>query len=240
LKGLLNIPSAPVQIGNPKIEPEQVRSEDHMRIKTVLFLTLASAALAMPAAAQNYARSCNAAKNSNQIGGAVLGSVLGGVLGSNVAAGGHRHDGTAVGAVIGGLVGAGVGGGSVDCRRPAAQGPLPPPPGTYAPGYGYNTNDRYYGDGYGSPPGYSQGPSDMYPSDPGYSNYGGYDDDRDYRDRDNRLYRDDGRSYNRDGDYAGRDCSQATQITRLPDGSVIRRPVEACRDAYYGDWQVRD
>ena len=206
-----------------------------MRIKTVLLLTLASAAMAMPAAAQGYARNCNATKNSSQIGGAVLGSVLGGVLGSNVAAGGHRHDGTAVGAVLGGVLGAGIGGSSVDCRPAPMQGRLPPPAGTYAPGYGYN-------DGYAQPPyGYGSGPSDRYPVDPGYSNYGRDDDDgyeRDYRDGPG-LYPDDYRSYSRNDEYAGRDCTEATQITRLPDGTVIRRPVEACRDAYYCDWQVR-
>ncbi len=210
-----------------------------MRIKTVLLLTIAAAAMALPAAAQGYARNCVATKNSNQIGGAVLGSVLGGVLGSNVAASGHRHDGTAVGAVLGGVLGAGIGGSSVDCRSAPPQGRLPPPAGTYAPGYGYN-------DGYSQPAyGYSSPPQDRYREDPGYSNYGRDDEDRydrDYRDdrRGGALYPDDSRSYKRNDDYAGRDCTEATQITRLPDGTVIRRPVEACRDAYYGDWQVRN
>ena len=205
-----------------------------MRLKAALLIGFI-AATAMPAAAQGYARSCGDARASNQIGGAVLGSILGGIAGSNIAASGHRHDGTAVGAVLGGLVGAGVGGSGPNCNYAPQGGPLPPPPGTYAPGYGYNGGQ---GQGYGGQ--YSE-----YPSDPGYSSgYGDdYRDDPYYEDqssRQRRVYADDNRSYRRNDDYAGRDCSEATQITRLPDGTVIRRPVEACRDAYYGDWRVRD
>ena len=203
-----------------------------MRIKVALLIA-AVAATAMPAAAQGYARSCSDARASNQIGGAILGGLLGGIAGSNIAASGHRHDGTAVGAVLGGMVGAGVGGSSTNCTPARNGAPLPPPPGTYAPGYGYNDGPSYGGQ-------YSE-----YPADPGYSSRYG-DDDRDdpyYRDespRRERVYADGNRSYSRRDDYAGRDCSEATQITRLPDGTVIRRPVEACRDAYYGDWEVRN
>ena len=74
--------------------------------------------------------------------------------------------------------------------------------------------------------------------------YGRSDDDY-YRrdmssDRNDRLYDDDYDDYIDNDDYAGRDCSAATQITRLPDGTEIRRTVDACRDAYYGGWKVRD
>lgn len=207
-----------------------------MRIRTALILAAATAAVALPASAQTYQRNCANTKNSSQLGGAVVGSIIGGVLGNNIATNGHRADGTTVGAVLGGLVGAGVGGSSVRCDA------LPPPAGTYAPGYG-----NQYGNGYGyqqQPYGYSPAPAGAYPVDPGYSGYG-RDDDR-YYDREvdpygnSPLYRDDYGSYSRKDDYAGRDCTTATQITRLPDGTVIRRPVEACRDAHYGDWQVRN
>lgn len=214
-----------------------------MRMK-LLLVAAATAAMALPAAAQtgSYSRNCQASKNSSQVGGAIVGSILGGVLGSNVAASGHRHDGTAVGAVLGGLVGAGVGGQSVTCAPVMTKGQLPPPPGTYAPGY---YPDQQYGYAGGPDYGYDQPLAGGYPEDPGYSDYG-YENDR-YYDRDirphggkDRLYRDGSRSYKRDDDYAGRDCSTVTQTTRLPDGTVIRRPVEACRDAYYGDWQVEN
>jgi hypothetical protein len=209
-----------------------------MRIRTALILAAATAAIALPASAQTYQRNCANTKNSSQLGGAVVGSIIGGVLGNNIASNGHRADGTTVGAVLGGLVGAGVGGSSVRCDPV----PLPPPPGTYAPGY-----SNQYGSGYGyqqQPYGYSPAPAGAYPVDPGYSGYGHGNDG--YYDRDvdpygnSRLYGDGYGSYSRNDDYAGRDCSTATQITRLPDGTVIRRPVEACRDAYYGDWQVRN
>jgi hypothetical protein len=201
-----------------------------MRIKLILLIA-AVAATATPAVAQGYGRNCAEARQSNQVGGAILGGLLGGIAGSNIAASGRRHDGTAVGAVLGGVLGASIGG-STRCAPPPVQsGPLPPPPGTYAPGYGYTD-----GPGYGGQ--YSQ-----YPSDPGYS-YGYGRDDRDdpyYEDRSSRrVYADGSRSYNRSDDYAGRDCDEAIQITRLPDGTEIRRPVEACRDAYYGDWRVTD
>lgn len=207
-----------------------------MRIKTAFILTAAALAIALPASAQTYQRNCANTKNSSQVGGAIVGSIIGGVLGNNIATNGHRADGTTVGAVLGGLVGAGVGGSSVRCDA------LPPPAGAYAPGYG-----NQYGNGYGyqqQPYGYSRAPARAYPVDPGYSDYGR---DEGYYDRDpgpyghpSSLYGDGYGSYSRNDDYAGRDCSTATQITRLPDGTVIRRPVEACRDAYYGDWQVRN
>lgn len=205
-----------------------------MRIKAVLILA-ALAATAMPAAAQN----CEKARANNQIGGAIVGGILGGVLGSNVAASGHKHDGTALGAVLGGAIGAGAGG-NVKCPQPRYQ------PGVVYSGAGYNQNPNYGGQYYGGS-GYGQG---GYQGDPGYSS--GYGDDyrddpyldgRDYSSRSDRyepLYPEDNRSYKRNDDYAGRDCTEVTQITRLPDGTKISRPVEACRDAYYGDWRVRD
>jgi hypothetical protein len=205
-------------------------SEDFMRIKAALVLAAlaaSAAATAMPASAQqpfSYSRNCNASKTNNQIGGAIVGGLLGSVLGSNVAAKGHKHDGTALGAVVGGAIGAGIGNAQTNCNA------LPPPAGTYNPNYN---------SGYGQP--YPQ------PSyDPGYSSGYGNDDDRYYQDRSPRyddynrgaVYPSGNRDYRRNDGYAGRDCTDAIQTTRLPDGTVIRRPVEACRDAYYGDWQV--
>ena len=206
-----------------------------MRIKIALLIAGMTAA-AMPAAAQG----CEKARGNNQVGGAIVGGLLGGILGSNVAASGHKHDGTALGAVLGGAIGAGVGG-NVKCAKPTYR------PGVVYSGSGYNQNPNYGGQYYGGS-GYGQG---GYPADPGYSSDYGYDDG--YRDdpylegdvssrsgRYEPLYPEDNLSYNRNDDYAGRDCTKATQITRLPDGTKISRPVEACRDAYYGGWQVRD
>ncbi len=191
-----------------------------MRIKALVVIA-ALGAVALPASAQGYYKNCNDSRKDNQVGGMILGGILGGVLGSNVAASGHRHDGTAVGAVLGGMVGSGIGRGSVNCG---------PPPG-YSSGYGP-----------GSSYGYGPAPTNTYPADPGYSPYG-YGGNGRYNDRDippPRLYPGDNQAYTYGDDYAGRDCSNAIQITRLPDGTEIRRPVEACRDAYYGDWRVRD
>jgi Glycine zipper 2TM domain len=212
-----------------------------MRFKA-LILVSAIAATAMPAFAQDYGRNCHQAQSGNQIGGAVIGSIIGGVLGSNVAANGHRDGGTAVGAVLGGLVGSGIGKDSVNCG----------PNVRYAPGSTVNPNPNYGGPsynqyGYGQPGyAYGPGPANSYPTSPGYSppRYGDddwyRDDSRSSRQMSDDLYGRDDRAYKRSDDYAGEDCSEAVQITKMPDGSEIRRPIAVCRDAYYGDWQVRD
>ena len=193
-----------------------------MRIKAVLLIG-AVMAMASPAFAQgSYYRNCEQSRNSNQVGGMILGGILGGVVGSNSAASGHRHDGTAVGAVLGGIIGSGVGRDSVNCG----------PPPRYNQGY---NDPRGYNGNYGQPP------PNMYPVDPGYGYSDGYyEDDRDIQYRERDLYRGGNHSYNRNDDYMGRGCTTATQTTRLPDGTVIRRPVKACRDGYSGDWRVRD
>lgn len=221
-----------------------------MRIKAIVLIA-AIAATASPAFAQGYGRSCQQAQKDNQIGGMILGGIVGGVLGSNVAASGHRGDGTAVGAVLGGLVGSGIGKDTVNCGPPVRYAPgstINPNPNYGGPYYnqqGYN--DYGYASPYGQPGyGYSPAPVTAYPPSPGYSaprysDDAWYRDDRSPRrqDRDD-LYGDDDRAYNRNDDYAGRDCSDAVQITKLPDGSEIRRPVEVCRDAYYGGWQIEN
>lgn len=221
-----------------------------MRLKA-LILVSAIAATAMPAFAQDYGRNCQQAQNGNQVGGAVIGSIIGGVLGSNIAANGHRDSGTAVGAVLGGLVGSGIGKDSVNCGPSVRHAPgstINPNPNYGGPGYNqYGYSDYGYGSPYGQPAyGYGSAPVTSYPTSPGYSPPRYADDDW-YRDdsRSRRrgqgdLYGRDDRSYKRSDDYAGRDCSEAVQITKLPDGSEVHRPIEVCRDAYYGDWQIKD
>lgn len=214
---------------------------------TVSLASLACAALAasapalMPAAAQagyyGYApgggvnQHCVNTRRNNQAAGAVAGAILGGVLGSNVAARGHRGDGTALGAVVGGVIGSEVGRGNTQCRTEVYG-----PPPAYS-GYGYDaypTAGAPYGYGGGEP--YSQ-PYGV--QDPYYQNetFG-----RDYR-YDEPLAGAPGRPYTeqyRNDEFAGRECAGAKQITRLPDGTEIHKPVEACREAYYGGWTVRD
>jgi hypothetical protein len=196
----------------------------------------AVAATALPASAQagyyGYGPGrdgCATERRENQVGGMILGGILGGIAGSNIAASGHRHDGTAVGAVVGGLLGSEMGRGGTRCRT--TQYAPPPPPVGYDP---YPVNAY--------PPPLQTEPSYGYPQ-PGYAPYpddGYYNTDPDVYVRRDRKRLDDrrGRSYN--DDYAGRECVDAEQITRLPDGSVVTRPVEACRTARYGDWRVRD
>lgn len=221
-----------------------------MRLKP-LFLVSAIAASAMPAFAQDYGRNCQQAQNGNQIGGLIVGSIIGGVLGSNVAANGHRDGGTAVGAVLGGLVGSGIGKDSVNCGPNVRYAPgsiINPNPNYGGPSYGqYGYGDYGPSSPYGQPDySYGSGPVNSYPASPGYSppRYGNDDWNRDDSspqwDRPGDLYGRDDRAYKRSGDYAGQDCSEAVQITRLPDGSEIRKPIAVCRDAYYGDWQIRD
>lgn len=213
-----------------------------MRLKALFLVTALGAALgstAMPAAAQGYREPCRAERGDNQAAGLILGGILGGVLGSNVAASGHRHDGTALGAVLGGVVGSEIGRNSVNCNNNYY--PAQPQGAAYPPAYGYG--QQRYPSTYGNSRGYSPSPDYGYypPPDRRY----GRDDDEYYRRdsssaRDDRLYDDDYDDYIENDDYAGRDCSDATQITRMPDGTEIRRTVDACRDAYYGGWKVRD
>jgi len=225
-----------------------------MRLKA-LILVSAFAATAMPAFAQDYGRACQRAQGDNQIGGLIVGSIIGGVLGSQVAASGHRSDGSAVGAVLGGIVGSGVGKDSVNCGPPrypsgSSYNPNPNYGGPNYNDYGYSP---YGSPAYGSEPyrtpsyGYGPAPASVYPIDPGayssprYADDGYYRQDGSARDR----YRDDvydrsDRDYRRNDDYGGEDCEDAVQITILPDGSEVRRPIEVCRDTYYGDWKIRD
>lgn len=204
-----------------------------MRLKLVLLAAAVLGATALPASAQSYSQNCRQARGNNQAAGMVLGGILGGVLGSNAAASGHRSDGTALGAVLGGVVGSEIGRGGTNCD-PTYYGPNTSYPAS--PGYGYGS----YNSGYAPPPplppvdyGYDPEPGYAYETQP-------YSRDSSSRKRDRDLYPYDSRSYNHGDDYAGRDCTEATQITRLPDGTEIRRPVEACRTARYGDWHVRD
>jgi len=199
-----------------------------MRIKALLLLAAFAAGASPAAFAQT--RSCAEVRQNNQIGGAIVGGILGGVLGSNVAAKGHKHDGTALGAVVGGMIGAGAGG-NIRCES----APRPGYNYGYGPGSEYNPNPNYGGRYYDPQPydnsgyGYSSG---RYVDDP--SRYGALR----HEDSGSDLARYGHRSYKHNDDFAGSDCTESMQVTRLPDGSEIRRPVEVCRDAYYGEWQV--
>ena len=206
-----------------------------MRLKLAL-VALAVGTTAAPAFAQRYPDGCGGARRENQIAGAVIGGILGGVLGSNVAKSGHRGDGTAVGAVVGALAGSEVGRGGTRCGAGAGYGD------PYGNGYGNSYpggGQPYYG---ASTQPYPQSP--VYAGAPygggsysGSAPYGDRDYGRDYG-YDDQNYRssrrdDDYGGYDDSRGYAGRECAGAKQVTRLPDGTEIHRPVEACREAYY-------
>lgn len=218
-----------------------------MRIKLAC-LTLAAASLsplALPAAAQqSYNSACNQVKNDRQVAGAVLGGLAGGFIGNQSAGRGARDEGTALGLVVGSLIGSQVAKGDVRCPSQVygAQNYQHDP---YASQYGYDPRSS----GYGAYPatnssGYSSYP---YDSDP-YRNGPVYDAPsrrihNHQRNWKNSRYELAGRgpeSYNGNYELAGRECADAKQITRLPDGTEIHRPIEACREAYYGEWSVED
>ncbi len=215
-----------------------------MRIKLAC-LTIAAASfapLALPAhAQQSYNSACSKVKNDRQAMGAVLGGLAGGLIGNQSAGRGARDEGTALGLVVGGLVGSQLAKGDIRC-----------PSQVYtAPNYGYDpyadqyAQDRYatsYND-YRQP--YSSGYGEYGYSAP-YSYSAGASSRRHYQDRkypnnyNSELAGGVHDSYKRDYDFASRECAEAKQITRLPDGTEIHRPIEACREAYYGDWSVED
>ena len=202
-----------------------------MRLKLALFAltALSAAAACLPASAQSYRSyddGCSLQRKNSEAAGAVLGAVIGGVLGSNIAGHGHRGDGTAVGVGLGALTGAAAGS-STNCA-------LPPPPPRY---------------GYGAAP--YAGNAEPYPEDGGalagaprssYAEDGVYDnrDSARMRHRHTRVYAGDTDTYKYQDDSAGRDCTTVSQVTKLPDGSSIQKPVEVCREARYGGWEVQN
>ena len=204
-----------------------------MRLKLALFAltALSATTLSLPASAQTYRGyddGCVVQRKNSQAAGAVLGAVIGGVLGSNIAGRGHRGDGTAVGAGLGALTGAAAGG-STTCA---------PPPPRY--GYGatpYPANAEPYPDDNGALAGAPQSSPDDYPPDA--SVYDNRSSAR-MRHRHARVYAGDADTYRYQDEYAGRDCTTVSQVTKLPDGSSIQKPVEVCREARYGGWEVQN
>lgn len=166
---------------------------------------------------------CSGVRSDRQAAGAVVGGLIGGLIGNGVAADGVRTEGSALGAVLGAAIGAGVAG-DVDCGDAGH---------AYGHGGGYQTT------GYGSDTGqaYGYGASDD-------SLYGGpstgYGSDKAYRppatQRHTGGY---GYGYGQPASPAARECEVVYQVTTLPDGREIHTPVEACREAHYGDWGVR-
>lgn len=210
-----------------------------MRLRFALFAltALGGSALALPASAQAYYgpydQHCENVRKNNQAAGAVLGAVIGGVLGSNIAGHGHRGDGTAVGAGLGALTGAAAGSSTQCAPPPSAPYPVNAAPYPDAPPYD---------DGLAGAPGSHSG---YYPPDDGvYDNRYGYgDSNRDYvrhHRRNNQVAARDTDTYKYQDDLAGRDCTTTTQVTNLPDGSSIQKPVQVCREARYGDWEVQN
>lgn len=215
-----------------------------MRIKAFLVLATLAAATTAPAFAQPQGRSCQEIRQNNQVGGAIVGGILGGVLGNNIASNGHRADGTTLGAVVGGIIGAGVGGNSVPCHRGPGYGAEP----NYPRGSDYYPNPNYGGPYYGSGD-YGYGPDDRYPDDYGYSSYrygsNVYGRDRYSDETPHGRYQPDldlgyPSTYKRNDHFAGPDCAEATQVTQLPNGSELRRPVTVCYDDSSGDWRIRN
>jgi uncharacterized protein YcfJ len=99
---------------------------------------------------------CDRRRDSNTVGGAVVGGILGAVIGSNVAGRHNRHEGTAAGAVGGAVLGGAVGRSGTEC-------------GPYRESDGYRYRRYAYGDDYSYGGGYRR-----------HYNRGYYDDDRGY------------------------------------------------------------
>jgi hypothetical protein len=212
-----------------------------MRLK-IAILSAAAIGLALPASADPYrdrgygygygydSEFCRNDARKNETAGAVVGGIIGGLAGRGLASRNTRTEGAVLGAVVGAVAGSQIAKGDRDCRNDYAYGDHSY--GQYGQ-YGYGRDyDRGYGyDGYGHD---------------GY----GYERDshirmRQYRDDRSHVYDDHvlagGRhgSYSRDRSYySGRDCRIVEQVTRLPDGTRVNRPVEACWSDRHGDWVV--
>lgn len=200
-----------------------------MRLKLAC-LSILALATTLPAAADHgrgrdydrgygpdyrYEECRNEAKNKQAVG-AVVGGLIGGVAGSKVAARNARDEGAVLGAVVGAIAGSQIAKSKADCDSRNDR-------------YGY-VNDRRYDDRYSQDDFYT---NEYYPdvqySGEAYGRGVGWNDELAGGPHDayNPRYRDE------------RDCREAIQITRLPDGREIRRSVETCRSGY-GDWQIRD
>lgn len=153
---------------------------------------------------------CDTTRRGRATSGALIGGVLGGLLGSGIAADGVEGEGAALGAVVGALAGAGVGQNSVDCGQVYGDR-----------GFGggqVHQVGQVYGGTYGQP--YQTTP---YPPQPVY---------------DDGLYGGPAPVHSSAPTPAARQCETVYSTTRLPDGTIIKKPVEACREAYYGDWST--
>lgn len=169
-----------------------------------------AAALATPAAAQNYGQQayhdghvqqqqyCSQRRNGNTAAGAVLGGLAGAVLGSQAASRGHRTDGSVLGAVVGATAGAMIARSNSRCQQT--------PQGSYDP----RAQGQYSQDPYADP--YGQQP---------YRN-GGYDDDDLYGGPQPSGYG--GNGYRRNDE-----CRMGQMITRDPYGREYRENVMMCR-----------
>jgi hypothetical protein len=207
-----------------------------MRLK-LLALSAIVAATALPATAQVYSDACGDVRGGRQAAGAVLGAIAGGLVGNGVAASKNRDEGALLGAVVGAVAGTQIGRAGVNCS-PQVYGAAPSYPvtsyGRSDPYYrGENSSYQYNTYPYGSGDQYWRGGADY---DRGYDVRGNHSQRKPYK----HLERRSGYEYDRDDDFAGRECAGAKQITRLPDGTEIHKPVEACRVARYGDWHVED
>lgn len=221
-----------------------------MRLKLAC-LTFAAASLAPLAltanAQQGYRSSCNSIKQERQAMGAVLGGLAGGLIGNQSAGRGARDEGTALGLVVGAITGSQLAKGDLNCS-PTVYGQQQYGYDPYASGYQSNPYGADYG-GYSSYPAAGSTDYGQYR----YQNRGdwnrssydapyrhSYEHTEGWNHSNYRVAAPPRENYNHDYDFAGRECADAKQITRLPDGTEIHRPIEACREAYYGDWSVED
>jgi uncharacterized protein YcfJ len=91
---------------------------------------------------------CEARRDHNTVGGALVGGVLGSIVGRNVAARGNRHEGAVAGAVGGAVLGGAIGRSSTDCH-PYAEDDYRYRRYAYDDGYRYDGGyRRHYDRGY--------------------------------------------------------------------------------------------
>lgn len=168
----------------------------------------------------SYASSpCSNVRGGRTATGAVVGGLVGGLLGNGVAASKNREEGTAVGAVVGSVIGGSIGNSSTQCNDAYAQ------PAGYYQTSGYVYEPQVYGGAGASAPSYG-------------SSYG-QDYGQGYGQSDELLGAPGGSESTYNGP-AAEECERSWRVTTFPDGREVREPVYICREAYYGDWEVRE
>ena len=165
----------------------------------------------------NHSQNCETVRRGQGTGGALIGGVLGGLAGLGLAGNeGVEDEGAALGALVGAVAGSEFAKSRTKCS-----------PSVYGPNGQISGRQSVY-----SASDLRGGQHEQY-GQYGYNDYA----DEGYYDR-HSDYRED--SYYGRERPAAKECETVMQVTKFPDGREMHEPVTVCREAFYGDWNLRN